>query len=225
MATPHETGDLAFHLRSRRPVALLSPRVRLTPALGRQVRRSAAAGLEPLAASREDLEWWQRILEEAGRSPATGALRLAAVSGLYATALDVGLVDRNPADRVRRPKLCEDWPRAGLTDANLNSRTANSTLTRGRSADQGKTKRRRRPSHQGHLDQGVVGRAEHRAVGPAPEADHDLVGAEGDVAGGGDEAAPDGVWGGRRSRSRSGGDGECRKWPGPRPSGWCRGRR
>lgn len=77
----------------------------------------ASADLEPLAARREHLEWWQRTLEEEGRSPATRALRLAAVSGLFAAALDLGLVDRNPADRVRRPRLRDDSPRAGLTDA------------------------------------------------------------------------------------------------------------
>jgi integrase/recombinase XerD len=77
----------------------------------------ASVDVEPLTARREQLEWWQRTLEEEGRSPATRALRLAAVSGLYAAALDLGLVDRNPADRVRRPRLRDDSPRAGLTDA------------------------------------------------------------------------------------------------------------
>jgi hypothetical protein len=42
----------------------------------------------------------------------------------------------------------------------------------------------------------MVGGAEHRAVGAAPEADDDFVGTKGDVAGGGEEAAPDGVGGG-----------------------------
>jgi integrase/recombinase XerD len=77
----------------------------------------ASVDVEPLTARREQLEWWQRTLEEEGRSPATRALRLAAVSGLYAAALDLGLVERNPADRVRRPRLRDDSLRAGLTDA------------------------------------------------------------------------------------------------------------
>jgi integrase len=68
----------------------------------------ASVDLEPLAAHREHLEWWQRTLEDDGRSSATRALRLAAVSGLFAAALDLGLVDRNPADRVRRPRLRDD---------------------------------------------------------------------------------------------------------------------
>lgn len=66
---------------------------------------SASLDVEPLSARREQLEWWQRTLEDEGRSPATRALRLAAV---YAAAVDLGLVERNPAERVRRPRLHDD---------------------------------------------------------------------------------------------------------------------
>src|SRR6266496_5352687 len=48
----------------------------------------------------------------------------------------------------------------------------------------------------GDLDLGQVGGAQHRAVGALGDAGHDLGRAEGEVAAGGDKAAPDGVGGG-----------------------------
>lgn len=67
-----------------------------------------------LTASRPHLELWQRQLEEQGLSAATRAVRLAAVSGYYEAAVEEELVPRNPAARVRRPKLGRDSQRLGL---------------------------------------------------------------------------------------------------------------
>src|SRR5260370_42525256 len=53
----------------------------------------------------------------------------------------------------------------------------------------------------------MVGGAQQGAVGAAAEPDHDLVWAEGDVTGGGDEAAPDGVWGGGLGARQAGAQG------------------
>jgi site-specific recombinase XerD len=73
-----------------------------------------ARQLPLLTAARPHVELWQRQLEEQGLSAATRAVRLAAVSGYYETAVDEQLLGRNPAARVRRPKLGRDSQRLGL---------------------------------------------------------------------------------------------------------------
>ena len=71
-------------------------------------------GLDLLAVQRAHVERWLRHLEERGRSPATRAQYLAALSGYYAEALDQEVITRNPVTRVRRPKVGQDSPRLGL---------------------------------------------------------------------------------------------------------------
>jgi site-specific recombinase XerD len=70
-------------------------------------------GVEPLAAHRAHIEAFARALEAAGRSRATIARKLAALSSFYTYAVDEGLVDRSPV-RGRRPKVDADSQRLGL---------------------------------------------------------------------------------------------------------------
>src|SRR4051794_22760956 len=55
----------------------------------------AAAGTEPLQAHRAHVDAYARSLEGQGRSRATIARRLAALSGFYAYAVDEGLIARS----------------------------------------------------------------------------------------------------------------------------------
>jgi integrase/recombinase XerD len=71
-------------------------------------------GLDLLAVQRAHVERWLRHLEEQGRSPATRAQYLSALSGYYAEAIDLEVVARNPVARIRRPKTGQDSPRLGL---------------------------------------------------------------------------------------------------------------
>jgi integrase/recombinase XerD len=57
------------------------------------------------------LEW----LRASGAKPATIGRRLAAVSGLYEYAVDEELVPRNPATRVRRPRVGDNVQSTGLS--------------------------------------------------------------------------------------------------------------
>jgi integrase/recombinase XerD len=60
------------------------------------------------------VERWLRHLEELGRSPATRAQYLSALSGYYAEALDQEVIARNPVAPVKRPRTGQDSPRLGL---------------------------------------------------------------------------------------------------------------
>jgi integrase/recombinase XerD len=71
-------------------------------------------GLDLLAVQRAHVERWLRHLEEQGRSPATRAQYLSALSGYYAEAIDLEVIARNPVARIRRPKTGQDSPRLGL---------------------------------------------------------------------------------------------------------------
>jgi integrase/recombinase XerD len=77
-------------------------------------RWCAERDLDVLAAERVHVERWMRELEELGRRPSTRTGHLSALSGFYAEALDQGAVLRNPAARVRRPRVSHDSPRLGL---------------------------------------------------------------------------------------------------------------
>lgn len=72
------------------------------------------AGIEVLDARRPHLDLYTRGLEAEGLAPATVARRLAVLSGFYAYAVDEGVLDRNPAAHVKRPKVGEECPRLGL---------------------------------------------------------------------------------------------------------------
>ena len=72
-----------------------------------------------IAATRRDVEAFRSHLEQLGRAPATISKTLAALSGFYAFAQDEGEVDRNPAERARRPKVPSVSPRQGLSPAEV----------------------------------------------------------------------------------------------------------
>ena len=74
----------------------------------------AAHDLDLLSVRREHVELWLRELEARDLSPATRALRLAAVAGYYETAVEEEALARNPAARVRRPKVGKDSQRLGV---------------------------------------------------------------------------------------------------------------
>ena len=70
----------------------------------------------PLAATRRGVEAYRAHLEDLGRAPATIAKCMAALTGLFAFALDEGLIERNPASSARRPKVPTTSPRQGLSE-------------------------------------------------------------------------------------------------------------
>ena len=70
-----------------------------------------------LKATRRDVEAFRAHMEAQGRAPATISKSMAALAGLFDFALDDGVVERNPAQRARRPKVPVVSPRQG-TSAN-----------------------------------------------------------------------------------------------------------
>jgi site-specific recombinase XerD len=75
----------------------------------------ATVGVEPLVASRAHVDAWARKLAEIdGRTPATVARKLTAVSGFYRYALNEDVIGRNPVAAVRRPKVGTDTQSTGL---------------------------------------------------------------------------------------------------------------
>lgn len=52
--------------------------------------------------------------QAADYSPSTVARRLSTLAGFYRYAVDEGLLDRSPVDRVRRPRVPDTSPRSGL---------------------------------------------------------------------------------------------------------------
>lgn len=67
-----------------------------------------ATGLDLLAVRRPHLDVFARVRQAAGDAPATLNRRLAAVSALYAYAVDDGALQLNPAARVRRAAVDAD---------------------------------------------------------------------------------------------------------------------
>jgi integrase/recombinase XerD len=73
------------------------------------------AGVDPLDATRVHVDACARLLVEVdGRSPATVARKLSALSGFYRYAVSEDLVARNPVDPIRRPKVGSDSVSTGL---------------------------------------------------------------------------------------------------------------
>jgi len=71
--------------------------------------------VDPLAASRAHVDTWARSLAEIdGRTPATVARKLSAVSGFFRYALNEDVIGRNPVAAVRRPKVGSDTQSTGL---------------------------------------------------------------------------------------------------------------
>lgn len=83
-----------------------------------------AAGLDLLAVRRPHLDVFARTRQAAGDAPATLNRRLAAVSALYAYAVDEGALQLNPAERVRRAAMDADHS----TTASLTRREAEDLL-------------------------------------------------------------------------------------------------
>lgn len=70
---------------------------------------------DPLAANRAHVDAWARKLAEIdGRTPATVARKLSAVSGFYRYAVNEDVIGRNPVAAVRRPKVGSDTQSTGL---------------------------------------------------------------------------------------------------------------
>ena len=78
--------------------------------------------VDPLAASRAHVDAWARKLAEIdGRTPATVARKLTAVSGFYRYAVNEDVIGRNPVAAVRRPKVGTDTQSTGLDREELAS--------------------------------------------------------------------------------------------------------
>jgi site-specific recombinase XerD len=71
--------------------------------------------VDQLAASRAHVDTWARTLAEMdGRTPATVARKLTAVSGFYRYAVNEDIIGRNPVAAVRRPRVGSDTQSTGL---------------------------------------------------------------------------------------------------------------
>jgi integrase/recombinase XerD len=81
----------------------------------------AAAGTTPLEATTTDLEHYRAALQDAGLAPATVALRLAALSGLYRLAVEQELLARSPMLAVRRPRVPRHSPHGSLDAGEVRS--------------------------------------------------------------------------------------------------------
>jgi integrase/recombinase XerD len=77
----------------------------------------ATHGIDVLAVRRPHVDAYVTALREAGARPATISRRLSAVTGLYGYAVDEELLARNPATRVRRPRVGENVQSTGLSAA------------------------------------------------------------------------------------------------------------
>jgi integrase/recombinase XerD len=66
----------------------------------------AERGLDPLAASRAQLELYIRWMQEVRRfKPSTVSRRFSVTAGFYRTAVIDGVLDHSPAEHVRRPAV------------------------------------------------------------------------------------------------------------------------
>jgi integrase/recombinase XerD len=76
--------------------------------------------LDPLAASRPQVELYVRWMQEVRRfKPSTVSRRMSVVAGFYRTAVIDGLLEHSPAEHVRRPTVPADSPTLGLTHLQL----------------------------------------------------------------------------------------------------------
>jgi integrase/recombinase XerD len=74
----------------------------------------ARIGIGLLAAHRDHIEAYIRALEQAGRSRATVARRLATLAGIYRYAVQEGALPHSPATHIRRPSVARDSQTLGL---------------------------------------------------------------------------------------------------------------
>jgi site-specific recombinase XerD len=76
----------------------------------------AERGLEPLAAGRPHLELYIRWMQEIRQfKPSTVSRRFSVVAGFYKTCAIDGLLERSPAEHVRRPSVPAESPTLGFT--------------------------------------------------------------------------------------------------------------
>ena len=76
--------------------------------------------LDPLAASRPQVELYVRWMQEVRRlKPSTTSRRMSVVAGFYRTAVIDGLLEHSPAEHVRRPRVPAESPTLGLTHLQL----------------------------------------------------------------------------------------------------------
>ena len=76
----------------------------------------AERGLDPLAASRAQLELYIRWMQEVRRfNPSTVSRRFSVTAGFYRTAVIDGVLEHSPAEHVRRPTVPPESPTLGFT--------------------------------------------------------------------------------------------------------------
>jgi integrase/recombinase XerD len=76
----------------------------------------AERGLDPLVASRAQLELYIRWMQEVRRfKPSTVSRRFSITAGFYRTAVIDSLLDHSPAEHVRRPTVPPESPTRGFT--------------------------------------------------------------------------------------------------------------
>ncbi len=76
----------------------------------------ADRGVDPLAASRPQLELFVRWMQETRRlKPSTVSRRTSVVAGFYRTQVIDGVLEHSPAEHLRRPRVPPESPTLGLT--------------------------------------------------------------------------------------------------------------
>ena len=74
----------------------------------------AARGLDPLGASRPQLELFVRWMQETRRlKPSTVSRRTSVVAGFYRTCVIDGELEHSPAEHLRRPRVPPESPAWG----------------------------------------------------------------------------------------------------------------
>jgi site-specific recombinase XerD len=74
------------------------------------------AGFDPLTATRAHIELFLRWMQEVrGYAASTVSRRLSVVAGFYRTCVIDGILERSPAEHVRRPNVPAQSPTLGLT--------------------------------------------------------------------------------------------------------------
>lgn len=109
--TRAETHALAFLARYRVPQTRASYALSLRQWFG----WCAESGIDPLEATRAQIEIFARELEATGRKLATVASKLNALAGYYRYAVIDDLLDRDPMLNVRRPRVERISTTQGLT--------------------------------------------------------------------------------------------------------------
>jgi len=75
-----------------------------------------ARGLDPLAARRPHLELYIRWMQEVRQfKPSTISRRFSVTAGFYRTCVIDGVLERSPAEHVRRPPVPAESPTLGFT--------------------------------------------------------------------------------------------------------------